>query len=86
MSLMQPEKSFNKEWLQITDLPKGQYQFSIDGLVVESFTDKQLGAGINLNGLQTPQLQQAKAVETLCFNYLTGRLIKNVKLPIKLKN
>lgn len=56
----------SRESLQVTGLPQGKYNLSIDGTSVGTFTDVQLGQRIELQGnSKTPQYQQARQVAEL---------------------
>lgn len=53
----------NVELLKVDDLKKGQYHLDIDGILIGSFSDGQLNAGINLSEFRnTPQYLQALKV------------------------
>lgn len=56
-------EEFNQECLQITNLDKGNYQLTIDGIVIDEFSSEQLADGINLADYpHTPQYQQAAKI------------------------
>ncbi len=60
LELVPFDQEFNVEQLQVLKLKPGNYQLSIDGLVIGDFSDKQLNEGINLAGyVNTPQNSQA---------------------------
>lgn len=57
--------ALNQEPLTVTGLKDGVYSLRIDGQSVGTFTNDQLGKGINLSLLKTPMTDQAMSVYTL---------------------
>ena len=55
-------EALDRQTLQITGLAGGRYLLKIDGQQIGTFTDSQLGAGINLAVLMTPMTKQAATV------------------------
>lgn len=54
---------FNREMLRVTHLERGSYQLTIDGRVIGTWSDMELGEGINLAKLtNTPEYDQAMVV------------------------
>lgn len=61
------EDEFNVELLRITNLAKGDYQITIDGESVGTYSSKELSSGVNLAlNSKTPQYKQALQVAALC--------------------
>ena len=57
----------NRQTLVVTGLPSGIHELSIDDVVVGSWHDTALAAGVNLAALpNSPQLDQARRVQSLC--------------------
>lgn len=52
--------SYDREMLQVSGLPVGEYSLRIDKMVVGSFSSDQLAKGINLGTMKTPMWQQAR--------------------------
>ncbi|HAZ01706.1 MAG TPA: hypothetical protein DD458_24425 [Prolixibacteraceae bacterium] len=85
---------FNKELLQVADIPDGIYQLFIDNVQIGTFSSEKLAAGINLALLEnTPQYQQALKIMHLFDEYrkvqAQRRNIANVEiyhLPDSMKN
>ncbi len=62
-SLFSFTDNFNKEIFQLTSLQKGYYALSIDSIIVGTYSEKELGTGINLaTNILTPQYSQSKKV------------------------
>ncbi|MCD7936485.1 MAG: SGNH/GDSL hydrolase family protein [Tannerellaceae bacterium] len=56
-------EEMNQETLQIQTLLKGNYRLTIDDIYIDTFSDQELAAGINLAlYTQSPQYQQALAI------------------------
>lgn len=74
-------EEFNTELLQVKDLPSGNYQLSIDDILIDTFTAKALSSGINLALYKnTPQYQQAVTVMNACIKYRdTESVIRNLR-------
>jgi lysophospholipase L1-like esterase len=54
---------FNREMLRIANLEKGKYELTIDGHTIGSWSDADLGQGINLAAMNnTPEYEQAMSV------------------------
>ena len=63
MDLIPFMKEFNQERLQVTNLEKGHYRLTIDGLFIDNVSSGQLEDGINLADYpNTPQYQQAMKI------------------------
>lgn len=63
MALVPFMEEFNQEQLQVTNLEKGLYRLTIDGLFIDDLSSQQLENGINLaNYPHTPQYQQAMKI------------------------
>lgn len=59
--------ALNRQTLVVTGLPSGIHELSIDDVVVGSWPDAALSAGVNLAALpNSPQLDQARRVQSLC--------------------
>lgn len=54
--------ALDQETLQVRGLPAGNYDLSIDGRKVQTFSNNQLNTGVNLATLDTPMLAQARMV------------------------
>ncbi len=67
--------ALDQETLQVRALTPGNYDLSIDGRKIGSFTAAQLTNGINLATLETPMLEQARLVafDTEKVNVLEGQ-------------
>jgi len=53
----------DREIFQVTDLPAGNYQLTIDDKPIQTYTAEELGAGVNLaTEGKTPQARQAQKV------------------------
>lgn len=64
--MLRLNQSVNREVLQVIGLPRTQYELSIDGEVVGTFTTAQLFRGLQLhNSSKTPQHKQAQKVAEL---------------------
>lgn len=64
------ENHFNNQQFKVSSLKKGAYEFKIDGVLIGSFSSKQLSQGVNLNNFKnTPQYHQAQEVKQLCETY-----------------
>ena len=55
-------EEMNREMLTVAGLENGNYSVTIDGKSIGQWTGEQLGAGINMALLNTPQVEQAMAV------------------------
>lgn len=59
-------ENFNQQLIQITNLPFGNYQLTIDGINVGKYTASEFTDGINLSqNANTPMYQQAQKVKEL---------------------
>lgn len=59
-------KEFNQELLEVSGLAEGNYQLTIDGLSIETFSAAELAQGVNMAELtNTPQYQQATKIMLL---------------------
>jgi lysophospholipase L1-like esterase len=66
MELTDFTDSLNREMLQVTGLPDGEYQLAIEGQVIRKFTGRELANGVNLAvESATPQNLQARNVADL---------------------
>lgn len=54
--------ALDQETLQVRGLPAGNYDLSIDGRKVQTFSSDQLNTGVNLATLDTPMLAQSRLV------------------------
>ncbi len=52
--------SYDKEMLQVSELPEGFYQLIIDSTLVGTFSSTLLAMGVNLGTMKTPMWQQAR--------------------------
>ncbi len=85
---------FNQEVLQVADIPYGEYQLSIDGLQIGTYTSMELRKGINLALIEnTPQYLQSVKIMALYTEYRnTQAIYRNIvtveicNLPDSLKN
>jgi len=60
------QEALNRQILQVSNLPKGEYELLIDDVVAGRWWDEDLSKGINLVGVRsTPQYQQALKVSQL---------------------
>ena len=57
--------TLNREMLTVKNLPRGNWQLSIDGKVVFTAAAQEFAKGINLSSCETPQMQQARDVVEL---------------------
>ena len=77
-------EDYNREELSIDNLPKGDYQLSIDGVVVDTLSSSDLGRGVDLVAMPlSPRLGEAQRVMELINDYAAAqsslRLIANVE-------
>lgn len=74
-------EEFNIELLQVKSLQPGNYNLFIDDVLIASFTNEALSAGVNLALYQnTPQYQQAIKVMDACVKYRdTEAVIRNLR-------
>jgi lysophospholipase L1-like esterase len=84
-------KELNNQFVQINNLPKGNYQLTIDSVVIDNFSHDDLQQGINLAlYTKTPQYQQAvkvrKALEQLWDNEASLRAVAFVEFMYLQKN
>lgn len=83
--------SLNDEALRIRNLEPGEYVLSIDGDPIGTFTDRQLGAAINLAELGTPMSKQAAGVMLLTYyrdnlHFASWRLVQVSLEKYRIKN
>lgn len=55
----------DREMLRVENLQPGQYELSIDGKPIETFSRNELQHGVNLALYQTPMLSQARGIASL---------------------
>jgi lysophospholipase L1-like esterase len=67
------DKALNREPLQISGLPTGDYQLKINGQTVGKFPDWELNDGINLAACRTPMLDQSYRVLALVWKQVQWR-------------
>jgi hypothetical protein len=56
----------NRQMVRVLNLSAGTYALSIDGQVVGKYSSSDLADGINLGGMKTPMVSQARKVFELC--------------------
>jgi hypothetical protein len=69
-------QALDQETLQITGLAARRYAPKIDGQQIGTFTDSQLGAGVNLAVLATPMSKQADKVHGLTLKRSNVRAVR----------
>lgn len=76
--------ALDEEPLVVKGLSPGKYKLNIDGETVGTFTDSELGQGLNLAMLQTPMMKQALAVHTLTVehNNIHQARWRSVQVPL----
>lgn len=76
--------TMNREMLKVAGLAPGKYTLRIDGEEVATFTDDQLGMGVNLAGLKTPMYAQAARVHALTLKHagIHNTRWRNVQVPM----
>lgn len=76
--------ALDEEPLVVKGLSPGKYALKIDGETVGTFTDAELGQGLNLAMLETPMLKQAMAVHTLTVehNNIHQARWRSVQVPL----
>ena len=84
LSLVPFTNECNNQMLQVSNLPKGNYQLMIDSTVIDNYTNVDLQQGVNLaTNSKTPQYKQAlevrKVLEKLWDNEATFRAIAFVE-------
>ncbi len=63
-------QALNQEPLRITGLKPGRYKLTIDGELVGSWSEAELGQGVNLAVLETPMSKQAMKVRDLTVRHI----------------
>ena len=58
--------SLNRQTLAVKNLPRGEYTLKIDGKQVGKFAAEELGDGINIAELETPQIATSRKILSLC--------------------
>jgi hypothetical protein len=81
-------ESLNQETLRVTGLTPGNYTLRIDGKGIGSFTDTQLGTGINLGSYRTPMAEQAMDLLSLTTLHNNAHFARwrQVQVPLQDKN